>query len=48
MTREDAAALIEALRRDEGKVPTVDPAMFAHAYLKVLGSLPPERDPFSR
>ena len=46
MTREDAAALIKTFRDREEGTPPVDPYVLANAYLKVLGSLAPDRDAF--
>lgn len=40
MTREDAAELLKAFRRDGTDVPAIDARALAHAYLAVLGSLP--------
>ena len=46
MTSDDAAALIEAFREQEDDTPPLNPYVLANAYLKVLGSLAPDRDAF--
>ena len=48
MRREDAAALLDAFRERGDAVPPVDPYVLANAHLKVLGSLAPEKDAFSK
>lgn len=42
MTREDAEKLLAIFRRNNHELPPVSSTILAHAYLKVLGSLPLE------
>ena len=43
MTSEDAAELLNISRNDGSEPPSVSPAVLAHAYLRILGSLPRDR-----